>query len=306
MQGPSWISDENSWPTWTPQIKQETLLLTTTDDSEKTKPCALNGISKIIDLSRFSLLKKLLRVTCYVFKFVNICKSKRPYNLRKYARHGKDITKDEIDRATRTWITDIQNEKFSNEKQQLANPSHDKNLPLIIKTLSLWKVKVEKEIESMTDNEHELEKNPELPLSKEECVYTKCYCEENVWKVCEYVKNHHPALLDNCYCVFISNKDKVIPLWQQKSSQREDTLVIWDYHVIFIYKQSEKESFVYDLDTSLPFPCDFKTYFIEGIRSNQTLQPQYHRQESHVKRGRNYLHPHQHINVLKPKNVTII
>ncbi|CAG2184419.1 unnamed protein product [Mytilus edulis] len=131
MQGPSWISDENSWPTWTPQIKQETLLLTTTDDSEKTKPCALNGISKIIDLSRFSLLKKLLRVTCYVFKFVNICKSKRPYNLRKYARHGKDITKDEIDRATRTWITDIQNEKFSNEKQQLTNPSHDKNLPLV-------------------------------------------------------------------------------------------------------------------------------------------------------------------------------
>ncbi|CAG2251300.1 LRP5_6 [Mytilus edulis] len=104
---------------------------TVRDDSEKTKPCALNGISKIIDLSRFSLLKKLLRVTCYVFKFVNICKSKRPYNLRKYARHGKDITKDEIDRATRTWITDIQNEKFSNEKQQLANPSHDKNLPLV-------------------------------------------------------------------------------------------------------------------------------------------------------------------------------
>ncbi|CAG2223177.1 unnamed protein product [Mytilus edulis] len=100
MQGPSWISDENSWPTWTPQVKQETLLLTTTDDSEKMKPCVLNGISKIIDLSRFSSLKKLLRVTCYVFKFVNICKSKRPYNLRKYARHGKDITKDEIDRAT--------------------------------------------------------------------------------------------------------------------------------------------------------------------------------------------------------------
>ncbi|CAG2205722.1 unnamed protein product [Mytilus edulis] len=100
MQGPSWISDENSWPTWTPQVKQETLLLTTTDDSEKIKPSVLNGISKIIDLSRFSSLKKLLRVTCYVFKFVNICKSKRPYNLRKYARHGKDITKDEIDRAT--------------------------------------------------------------------------------------------------------------------------------------------------------------------------------------------------------------
>ncbi|CAG2257948.1 unnamed protein product [Mytilus edulis] len=81
MQGPSWISDETSWPTWTPQVKQETLLLTTTDDSEKIKPCVLNGISKIIDLSRFSSLKKLLRVTCYVFKFVNICKkANKRYN----------------------------------------------------------------------------------------------------------------------------------------------------------------------------------------------------------------------------------
>ncbi|CAC5415044.1 unnamed protein product [Mytilus coruscus] len=89
MQGPSWISNENSWRTWTPQVKQETLLLTTTDDSKNREPCELNGISKIIDLSRFSSLKKLLRVTCYVLKFVNECKSKRPYNLRKNARHEK-------------------------------------------------------------------------------------------------------------------------------------------------------------------------------------------------------------------------
>ncbi|CAC5398788.1 unnamed protein product [Mytilus coruscus] len=81
MQGPSWISDENSSPTWIPQVKQETLLLTTTDDSEKMKPCELNGISKIIDLSRFSSLKKLLRVTCYVLKFVNQCKKDDNSNL---------------------------------------------------------------------------------------------------------------------------------------------------------------------------------------------------------------------------------
>ncbi|CAG2234419.1 unnamed protein product [Mytilus edulis] len=69
----------------------------------------------------------MLRVSIWEY-----CKSKRPYDLKKYARHEKDITKDEIDRATRTWITDIQNEKFSSENEPLANPSKDKNLPLDI------------------------------------------------------------------------------------------------------------------------------------------------------------------------------
>ncbi|VDI54316.1 Hypothetical predicted protein [Mytilus galloprovincialis] len=71
--------------------------------------------------------------TSYMLRVSNCeyCKSKRPYDLGKYARHEKDITKDEIDRATRTWITDIRNEKFSSKKEQLANPSNDKNLPLV-------------------------------------------------------------------------------------------------------------------------------------------------------------------------------
>ncbi|CAG2219910.1 unnamed protein product [Mytilus edulis] len=74
MQGLSSISDDNSWPSWTPQVKQKT-----TENSKQMKPCALNEILKIIDLSRFLSLKKLLRVTCYVFQFVNIVKQTR-YN----------------------------------------------------------------------------------------------------------------------------------------------------------------------------------------------------------------------------------
>lgn len=116
-----------------------------------------------------------------------------------------------------------------------------------------------------------------LISSKENCTYTKCYCEENVWKLCEYLKHHHPTELDHCYSVFISNNERLIPLWQQKSSQRIDTMVIWDYHVIFIYSPPNGDTIVYDLDTTLPFPCDFKTYFLQGIRSNQSLQPKFYR-----------------------------
>ncbi|TRY84327.1 hypothetical protein DNTS_025434 [Danionella cerebrum] len=58
------------------------------------------------------------------------------------------------------------------------------------------------------------------------CVYTSCYCEENVWKLCEYIKNHSTCSLDEVYAVFISNERKMIPIWKQKSS-RGDEPVIW-------------------------------------------------------------------------------
>ncbi|KAJ8312595.1 hypothetical protein KUTeg_009968 [Tegillarca granosa] len=68
----------------------------------------------------------------------------------------------------------------------------------------------------------------------------------------------------------------LIPLWCQKASNREDKMVCWDYHVIFILANCDKDSMVYDLDTTLSFPCDFKTYAGSGIRPNSILQPQFH------------------------------
>lgn len=113
--------------------------------------------------------------------------------------------------------------------------------------------------------------------SADNCIYTKCYCEENVWMLCNHVKKNSPDVINRCYCCFISNNDKTIPLWCQKASNREDKMVCWDYHVIFILANCDKDSMVYDLDTTLSFPCDFKTYAGSGIRPNSTLQPQFHR-----------------------------
>ena len=36
------------------------------------------------------------------------------------------------------------------------------------------------------------------------------FSEENVWKLCEYVKDHHPTELDHCYSVFISNNERLV------------------------------------------------------------------------------------------------
>ena len=134
MQGPSWITDSNSWPTWTPDFKNETLLLTAANEDETegtdTNRSELLGMSNINELSRFSSLQKLLHVTCYVLKFVKHCRNKKRYNLRS-SRVQEGFTKVEIQQATRLWIIDVQNDRFSEEKDAILNNTRTNKIPLL-------------------------------------------------------------------------------------------------------------------------------------------------------------------------------
>lgn len=68
------------------------------------------------------------------------------------------------------------------------------------------------------------------------------------------------------YAVFISNENKTIPIWYQSTSENIRTPVVWDYHVIAIHKSANNnKSYVYDLDTLLDFPVDFKTYYQKAL-----------------------------------------
>lgn len=117
--------------------------------------------------------------------------------------------------------------------------------------------------------------NP-INVSCKDCIYTSCYCEENVWKLCKFVEDNHPSLVKGSFAVFISNENRQIPLWMQKAAGSPEGLVVWDYHVIFIHKASHKVT-VYDLDTTLPFPCPFQKYVSLSLRSEENLQEQFHR-----------------------------
>lgn len=113
---------------------------------------------------------------------------------------------------------------------------------------------------------------PILP-EKEQCDYTKCYCEENVWRLCKYIKSNSSAeTLSDTYVIFISNPAKAIPIWKQKSSKREDTMVLWDYHVILLHKS---ERCIYDLDTMLSFPCPVQEYLSEALKCSWVIKPEY-------------------------------
>ncbi|CAJ0594218.1 unnamed protein product [Cylicocyclus nassatus] len=110
--------------------------------------------------------------------------------------------------------------------------------------------------------------------TREECLYTKCYCEENVYKMCERVPiNQH----QNFFVAFISNSIRCVPLFAQKAAMVRP-YVLWDYHVILLEEARNQENLVWDLDTLLEFPCGFDKYW-EGTMQPKdwSIPSEYHR-----------------------------
>ncbi|XP_065181887.1 protein N-terminal glutamine amidohydrolase-like [Sycon ciliatum] len=113
-------------------------------------------------------------------------------------------------------------------------------------------------------------------LPRESCVYTACYCEENVWKLCQSLKEQGSELLSSSYAVFISNPARKIPLFQQRAGKDRNGLVVWDYHVVFVCHPPGQHAVVYDLDTRLPFPCGFARYARDSF-GMQVADPMFRR-----------------------------
>uniref|UniRef100_A0A8C3WVX4 Protein N-terminal glutamine amidohydrolase n=1 Tax=Catagonus wagneri TaxID=51154 RepID=A0A8C3WVX4_9CETA len=61
------------------------------------------------------------------------------------------------------------------------------------------------------------------------CIHNSCYCEEHIWKLSEYIKNHDQRPLKECYAAFIFNERKMTAIWKQQA-RPGDGPVIWDYH----------------------------------------------------------------------------
>jgi len=136
--------------------------------------------------------------------------------------------------------------------------------------------------------------------SKSQCIYTSCYCEENIYKLGEQLlKLNGDKFLDSCFVVFISNPAQKVPVWrQQTGDETRGHLALWDYHVIMIHhvprsvvvkkiadetsdgmvldSTHEPRILVYDLDTTLPFPCQATLYSWEAFRDDRLLKPEYH------------------------------
>ena len=69
------------------------------------------SIGHLIDIHRFSDLKKLLRVTAYVVRWIHNCRSSE--------RQVGELTADEIERAERHWILEAQNDQYGDDMNAL-------------------------------------------------------------------------------------------------------------------------------------------------------------------------------------------
>ncbi|TFK55213.1 hypothetical protein OE88DRAFT_1015972 [Heliocybe sulcata] len=109
---------------------------------------------------------------------------------------------------------------------------------------------------------------PIPPQVPPDSVYTRCYCEENIYLLATEFEARRDIKDRWEVCVaFISNAGKTVALWNQTA---RPGLVVWDYHVILLLRpwQAKNEtadrkgaaSWVYDFDTQLPTPCTAQEY----------------------------------------------
>ncbi|CUS08653.1 unnamed protein product [Tuber aestivum] len=92
-------------------------------------------------------------------------------------------------------------------------------------------------------------------LNREELVYTRCYCEENIYCL---VRDRVPSDSRKYFTVaFVSNA--------MKSIKTPPLPVTWDYHVLLIHHPPSALATIYDFDTTLPFPCPFAEYYTKTL-----------------------------------------
>lgn len=60
------------------------------------------------------------------------------------------------------------------------------------------------------------------------------HSEENVYQLCKTLAATKQANLQDLFVVFISNGNKKVPIWHQRSSRNPLQPVVWDYHVLCV------------------------------------------------------------------------
>ena len=97
--------------------------------------------------------------------------------------------------------------------------------------------------------------------------YASRYCEENAVHLLDRDELPPPRSI-----VFISNASRSCPLWSQRAAARAGEPVIWDYHVVLLTEAGAPQ--LWDLDSTLPFPCDAQTYLDSTFPLAGRLRPE--------------------------------
>ena len=120
MKGPSWITEKSKWPQWK---QTEVLHLQTefTDVREVTMSTEETpyGLLKVLEISNFSSLTRLLRITAYILRFINNTK-------KSNTRLTGVLSSHEINNALAKWVYSCQQSCFYQEVKHLQSNSRKK------------------------------------------------------------------------------------------------------------------------------------------------------------------------------------
>ena len=118
-----------------------------------------------------------------------------------------------------------------------------------------------------------MERKASMPAAEEvpsDCVYTPCYCEENVfWLAKKKLQDQkeetetHAGLNVKYTVVVVSNPKQAVPLCHQRAAKEDEDVVVWDYHVFLLESncKTNKATKVWDMDSKLEFGIKADEYF---------------------------------------------
>ncbi|XP_065920288.1 uncharacterized protein [Dysidea avara] len=125
-RGPAWLTTESDWPQWSPS----SILHVNTDEEVESTTAVMKtatvhkpGVNQCIDISSYSTLTKLYRITAYVLRFITNLKATS-------SKVTGPLTATELNQSQKLWITATQQEIFSNELTNLQSKSSPR-LPLV-------------------------------------------------------------------------------------------------------------------------------------------------------------------------------
>ena len=131
--GPDWLTDERNFPSLQLTTENAILLATTDEQQDEVQTQTEPGIYNVIDIKKFSIYRKLIRVTAYVIRFINLCKAK--LRTSRSLSSIKPLTVPELQEAEKLWLLSCQSTSYHAEIISLK--SKDKRTTLV-KQLQLF------------------------------------------------------------------------------------------------------------------------------------------------------------------------
>ena len=131
--GPDWLTDERNFPSLQLTTENAILLATTDEQQDEVQTQTEPGIHNVIDIKKFSIYRRQIRVTAYVIRFINLCKAK--LRTSRSLSSIKPLTVSELQEAEKLWLLSCQSTSYHAEITSLK--SKDKRTTLV-KQLQLF------------------------------------------------------------------------------------------------------------------------------------------------------------------------